>query len=174
MIDPTRYLLTQYKGTTTLQTFYFATIQDKYLEQTSYGLKLSANYIIKYITINRIEKESTFLITYPNTTKALLNLTLDTCRIDYEGLTFNLNRCRVNNMTREIFIQGGLDIEIAANKNVTITFGPIETPITQLSPGYFTVRSFVALDFIFNNTHQPFITVLFPGYLIDEIGLDIT
>jgi len=33
-------------------------------------------------------------------------------------------------MTREIFIQGGLDIEIAANKNVTITFGPIETPIT--------------------------------------------
>ena len=130
MIDPTRYLLTQYKGTTTLQTLYFATIQDKYLEQTTYGLKLSANYIIKYITINRIEKESTFLITYPNTTKALLNLTLDTCRIDYEGLTFNLNRCRINNMTREIFIQGGLDIEIAANKNVTITFGPIETPIT--------------------------------------------
>lgn len=26
MIDPTRYLLTQYKGTTTLQTLYFATV----------------------------------------------------------------------------------------------------------------------------------------------------
>jgi hypothetical protein len=88
----------------------------------------------------------------------LLNLTLDTCRVDYDGLTFDLNKCRVNNITREIFISGGLDIDIAANANVTITFGPIETPITQLSPGFFTMRSFVGLDYV---------------YLIDEIGLDI-
>jgi hypothetical protein len=128
------------------------------LEQTTYGLKLSANYIIKYITINRLPKDSSFLITYPSTTKALLNLTLDTCRVDYDGLTFDLNKCRVNNITREIFISGGLDIDIAANANVTITFGPIETPITQLSPGFFTMRSFVGLDYV---------------YLIDEIGLDI-
>lgn len=109
--DPLQLDLTEYLGTTTLQTTTFAIVQQETLTQTNYGLLLTSNYTITYTTMNRMPSEPSFLIQYPSTVQPSAILT--TCSITYLGITYNLYGCAVDLSNLIITVTGGLSTPIA-------------------------------------------------------------
>jgi len=71
---------------------------------------------------------SAFFITYPESVQP--PVTLSTCKVEYGTYVFNLQGCNVNLEFYFIVITGGFNIDVAADREIKITFGPIMTPIS--------------------------------------------
>lgn len=110
--DPLSYQLTQFTGTTTVTTLYFATVQVKNLTQSNYGLLLPSNYTFTYNTINRMPAGCTFLITYPSTVQPYALLT--TCYVTYGGVNYTMSSCLVNTASASITITSGFNHAVVA------------------------------------------------------------
>lgn len=88
---------------------------------------------------------SSFLITYPPTVQP--PVTLITCEIKYEGVVYALYACAVDLDNGLISISGGFNAAVDEFTEIAITFGPVITPISQLEPGKFTLKSYVGTTY---------------------------
>ncbi len=74
---------------------------------------------------------SAFLITFPSTVQPPRTPeVLETCSIEYNGLTYDLTACEVHYDILTIKVKGGFNTEVEASAVLKITLGVIVTPIS--------------------------------------------
>lgn len=108
--------------------------------------------------MNRMPLGSSFQITFPTTVTP--PVVLSTCLINYQGVDWDVSEGCVVDPQGLVSITGTyvLKTEVAQNVQLSITIGPFYTPLSQLSPGKFTLKAFASYP-----SDGPF------DYWVDEI-----